>query len=72
MVSIKLKDLPPLTRADHKRLAVLAARPDSEIDLSDIPELTVEDWKGKHSRPIKAQIAALIQDPARLREQFES
>ena len=61
-VSMKLKDLPPLTAADHERLALLAARPDSEIDLGDIPELTDEDWKnairGKHYRPVKAQITA--------------
>ena len=62
MVSKKLKDLPPLTEADRERLAVLAARPDSEIDLSDMPELTEEDWKtavrGRHYRPVKAQITA--------------
>ena len=62
MVSKKLKDLPPLTEADRERLAVLAARPDSEIDRSDMPELTEEDWKtavrGKHYRPVKAQITA--------------
>ena len=62
MVSTKLKDLPPLTEADRERLAVLAARPDSEIDLSDMPELTEDDWKtavrGKHYRPVKAHITA--------------
>jgi uncharacterized protein (DUF4415 family) len=62
MVNVTLKDLPPLTQADHERLAALAARPDSEIDLSDMPELTEEDWKnavrGKHYRPVKAQITA--------------
>ena len=62
MVSRTLKDLPPLTDADRERLAVLAARPDSEIDLGDMPELTEEDWKtavrGKHYRPAKAQITA--------------
>jgi uncharacterized protein (DUF4415 family) len=62
MVSKKLKDLPPLTEADRERLAVLAARPDSEVDLGDMPELTEDDWKaavrGKHYRPVKAQITA--------------
>jgi uncharacterized protein (DUF4415 family) len=62
IVSKKLKDLPPLTEADRERLAMLVARPDSEIDLSDMPELTEEDWKtavrGKHYRPVKAQITA--------------
>ena len=50
------------SEADHARLAALAARPDRAIDLSDIPELTEEDWKnavrGKHYRPVKAQITA--------------
>ena len=45
MVSMKLADLPPLTKADHIRLAKLAARPDHEIDLSDIPELTDDELK---------------------------
>ncbi len=64
MVSYKADDLPPRTDADRARLAALAARPDSEIDLSDIPELTEEDWKnavrGKHYRPVKAQITASL------------
>ncbi|WP_085338370.1 BrnA antitoxin family protein [Aquidulcibacter paucihalophilus] len=69
MVSMKLKDLPPLTETDHERLAALAARPDSEIDQSDIPELTEEDWKnavrGKHYRPVKAQITASLDKDVR-------
>jgi uncharacterized protein (DUF4415 family) len=59
---MQASDLPSLTQADLDQLAALAARPDSEIDLSDIPELTDEDWKiavqGKHYRPAKAQITA--------------
>lgn len=62
MVRMKLNDLQPLTQADQERLAALAARPDSEIDLSDIPELDSAEWKnavrGKHYRPTKAQITA--------------
>jgi hypothetical protein len=37
MVSYTLDSLPPLTNADRARLKALAARPDSEIDTSDIP-----------------------------------
>ncbi|HVJ05675.1 MAG TPA: BrnA antitoxin family protein [Candidatus Saccharimonadales bacterium] len=41
-------------------LAKLSARPDSEIDLSDIPELTGKLWKNALQnpfyRPIKKQI----------------
>jgi uncharacterized protein (DUF4415 family) len=63
-VSMKLADLLPLTKADRDRLAKLAARPDREIDLSDIPELTDDEWKtavrGKHYRPVKTQITAKL------------
>lgn len=61
---MKLQDLPALTQEDLDQLAALAARPDSEIDLSDMPELTEEDWKnavrGKHYRPVKTQITASL------------
>ena len=64
IISMKLRDLQPLTQADEDRLAALAARPDSDIDLGDLPELTAEDWKnavrGKHYRPVKAQITASL------------
>lgn len=64
MVRKKLEDLPALTAVDHDRLAKLSTRPDSEIDLSDIPELTDEEWKtavrGKHYRPVKTQITASL------------
>jgi uncharacterized protein (DUF4415 family) len=64
MVSMKLAGLPPLTKADQNRLAKLATRPDHEIDLSDIPELTDDEWKtavrGKHYRPVKTQITASL------------
>ena len=45
ILSMRLKDLPLLAQADYERLVALAARPDSEIDLSDMPELTEQDWK---------------------------
>ena len=64
MVRYKPGELPPRTDADRARLAALAAQPDSEIDLSDMPELTEEAWKaavrGKHYRPVKAQITASL------------
>ena len=64
LVSMKLQDMSALTQDDRDKLCVLATRPDSEIDLSDIPELTDEDWKnairGKYYRPVKAQITASI------------
>jgi len=56
--------LPRLTAADRRSLKALAAKPDSEIDLSDAPELTDEQWKhvvrGRFYRPIKKQITARV------------
>lgn len=42
MVSYTLEKLPALTKAQRARLKALAARPDSEIDTSDIPEMSQE------------------------------
>jgi hypothetical protein len=51
-----------LTKADRAKLKALAARPESEIDTSDIPEMTDEQWKharrGHFYRPRKQQITA--------------
>jgi len=64
MVSYTLETLPPLTEADRVRLRALAARPDSEIDFSDMPEMTDEQWKnaerGHFYRPVKRQITARV------------
>jgi uncharacterized protein (DUF4415 family) len=64
MTSYTLETLPPLTEAQIANLEALAARPDSEIDLSDIPELTAEQWKkgirGHFYRPVKRQITARV------------
>ncbi|AZU05334.1 hypothetical protein X907_2826 [Glycocaulis alkaliphilus] len=43
-VRVKLEDLPPLTQADRERLRRLAELPDDEIDTSDIPEWTEEEF----------------------------
>lgn len=45
MVSYTPETLPRLTKADRAKLKALAARPDGEIDISDIPEMTDEQWK---------------------------
>jgi uncharacterized protein (DUF4415 family) len=59
-----LETLPELTEADMAGLEALAARPDNEIDLSDAPELTDEQWKyairGHFYRPVKRQITARV------------
>jgi uncharacterized protein (DUF4415 family) len=64
IVSYTLDTLPPMTEERLARLQALADRPDSEIDLSDIPELTEEQWKtakrGNFYRPVKRQITARV------------
>jgi uncharacterized protein (DUF4415 family) len=63
-VSYTLDTLPPLTEAQRANLKALAARPDREIDTSDTPELTEEQWKlakrGQFYRPVKRQITARV------------
>jgi uncharacterized protein (DUF4415 family) len=53
-----------MTKERMAKLEALAARPDSEIDFSDIPELTEEQWKtverGHFYRPVKRQITARV------------
>jgi uncharacterized protein (DUF4415 family) len=62
--SYTLDTLPPLTKSEKTRLKALAAQPESEIDLSDIPEVTAEEWKrarrGELYRPVKRQITARV------------
>ena len=42
MTSCTLNILPPLTEAQEANLKALAARPESDIDYTDIPALTEE------------------------------
>jgi uncharacterized protein (DUF4415 family) len=64
MVSYTLETLPELTEVQIANLKALAARPDSEIDISDIPVLSAELWKkgirGHFYRPVKRQITARV------------
>lgn len=50
--------------AVRKELMALAAKPDGEIDFSDIPATTEGDWKGaergKFYRPVKRQLTVRI------------
>lgn len=59
-----LETLPPLTEEDRARLTALADRPDREIDTSEFPEWTDEQWKnavrGGFYRPVKRQITARV------------
>ena len=64
MVRYTLETLPELTKEQRDQLRELAKRPDSEIDTSDIPEMTEEQWKhavrGRFYRPLKRQITARV------------
>ncbi len=64
MVEYTLDTLPELTEERRKELARLDALPADQIDTSDIPELTNEQWadavRGRFYRPIKQQITARL------------
>jgi uncharacterized protein (DUF4415 family) len=66
MVRYTLETLPPLTDAQRASLRALSARPDSEIDTSDIPVLTDAEWaktarvRGRFYRPVKRVITARL------------
>ena len=48
----------------RKELGALAAKPENEIDFSDLPPTTEQDWhgavRGKFYRPIKQQLTVRI------------
>lgn len=57
---VDLNNPPPLTEEQKAELEALAARPDSEIDYSDIPPLDEKFWKNAvrnpFFRPVKQQL----------------
>ena len=48
----------------RKELAALAAKPESEVDFSDLPPTTARDWtgavRGKFYRPVKQQLTVRV------------
>lgn len=54
----------PMTPARKRKLAQLAARPDSEIDFSEIPPLKESFWKNAvrnpFYRPVKRQLTVRL------------
>lgn len=64
MVEYTLDTLPELSEERRKELAKLDALPTDQIDTSDIPELSDEQWddavRGRFYRPIKQQITARV------------
>jgi len=61
---VDLANLPPLTEKQKAELAALAARPDAEIDYSEIPPLTAKFWtdaaRGRFYKPIKTSTTVRI------------
>jgi uncharacterized protein (DUF4415 family) len=51
MVKFKQGEVPALSDIRKAELKALAAKPDSEIDYSDIPALTDEFWKNAVQNP---------------------
>ena len=51
-MSNSVKAIPPLTKEQIWRLYQLSLIPDDEIDLSDIPEITEEEWRTKF-KPVR-------------------
>lgn len=65
LVSYTFETLPPVTEKQRARMRALALMPDSEIDTSDIPVATEEQWKkavrgGQYYRPVKQQVTARL------------
>jgi uncharacterized protein (DUF4415 family) len=56
--------LKPLSKAEKAKLAALAARPDEEIDTSEIPPLSEKFWRNAvrnpFYRPQKAQLTVRV------------
>ncbi len=54
----------PIAPARRRELKQLAERPDSEIDFSDIPELTEKFWanaiRNPYYRPVKQQLTVRL------------
>jgi uncharacterized protein (DUF4415 family) len=64
MISYRAGELPPLSAESERQFQLAMAKPDSEIDTSDIPEITEEQFRnavrGKFYRPNKAQVTAMV------------
>ena len=64
MVRFKQSELPALTEERKAALKTLAARPESEVDYSDIPPLTDEFWdnamRGRFYRQTKTHASVRI------------
>ncbi len=61
---LDLDNLPPLKEEQRAEIAALMARPDSEIDFSDIPRLDEKFWKnavrGGLYKPVKTSTTVRV------------
>jgi uncharacterized protein (DUF4415 family) len=61
---VDLAHLPPLTERQKSELDALAARPEGDIDYSEIPPLTAKFWteaaRGRFYKPIKTSTTVRI------------
>lgn len=64
IVRYRADEIPPISPERLREMKALFDRPDHEIDLSDIPEWTAEDFRnaerGKFYRPVKAQVTTKL------------
>ncbi len=62
--NLKENAMSKIPNSVRKELATLAARPESEIDFSDIPATTAKDWqgavRGQFYKPIKQQLTVRV------------
>jgi uncharacterized protein (DUF4415 family) len=62
--NVKRTAAKPLTDRQRHQITALAARPDSQIDYSDIPPLTADFWRGAvrnpFYRPVKRQLTVRL------------
>ena len=64
VVSYKLAELPKISAARKAKLRAMAIRPDLDIDTTDIPVMSDEQWRTATRRdlyrPVKQQITARV------------
>lgn len=72
IVRVKLEDLPPLTKEDKERLRRLAELPDSEIDVSDIPEVDAAWFEGAEWRDYRPKKQVTVRLDADILDFFKA
>jgi uncharacterized protein (DUF4415 family) len=64
---VRIKGIPKITAEMRRELEALEKLQDDQIDFSDIPEMTEEDWKrphyiGLHYRPGKKSVTIRLDE----------